>query len=207
MSDLMLDVDQAGELKAAFRRGGWTNALIKLACEGDLLAKFKLVVEGSATIVPVAPKEEIPVSTIVNVDRSIKPAYPGFVKRVMHPELEITGFAEYDIASAVSLWLYDKQKNGGVTTGQTIYDYLKKNRMLESCGNLQDALAIQKLGVAAFRKVFGNSVVYFWKSVVQSRGGHFSVPYLYVRGGRVVLRWGWLGYDWYGRKPAVRFAK
>ncbi|MCH7492873.1 hypothetical protein IID19_04805 [Patescibacteria group bacterium] len=51
MSDLMLDVDQARELKAAFRRGDWTNALIKRACEGDSLAQFKLVVEGSAEIV------------------------------------------------------------------------------------------------------------------------------------------------------------
>ena len=29
MSDLMLDVDQAGELKAAFRRGDWTKTEIK----------------------------------------------------------------------------------------------------------------------------------------------------------------------------------
>lgn len=35
MSDLMLDVDQAGELKAAFRRGDWTNAEIKRLCEGN----------------------------------------------------------------------------------------------------------------------------------------------------------------------------
>ena len=41
MSDLMLDVDQAGELKAAFRRGDWTNAEIKKLCEGDLLARIR----------------------------------------------------------------------------------------------------------------------------------------------------------------------
>ena len=29
MSDLMLDVDQAGELKAAFRRGDWTKTEVK----------------------------------------------------------------------------------------------------------------------------------------------------------------------------------
>ena len=204
MSDLMLDVDQAGELKAAFRRGDWTNALIKRACEGDLLAQFKLVVEGSATIVPVAPKEQIPATTIVHIDRSIKSTYPDFVKKVMYPELETTGLAEYDIISAVSLWLHDNQKNG-VVTGQVIYDYLEKNNMLESCGNLQDALAIQKLGVAAFKKTFDNKTVYFWKSVVQNHDGNLHVPYLYVHGGKVVLRWRWLGLDWHGFKPAVRF--
>lgn len=52
MSNLMLDVDQAGELKAAFRRGNWTNEEIKRACEGDLLARFRQVVLGLSTIEP-----------------------------------------------------------------------------------------------------------------------------------------------------------
>lgn len=51
MSDLMLDVDQAGELKAAFRRGDWTNTEIKKACEGDALAKFRKVIQDLAEIV------------------------------------------------------------------------------------------------------------------------------------------------------------
>jgi hypothetical protein len=34
---LMLDVDQAGELKAAFRRYGWTNKDIKKLCESAIL--------------------------------------------------------------------------------------------------------------------------------------------------------------------------
>ena len=51
MSDLMLDVDQAGELKAAFRRGNWSNAEIKLFCQGDTSTKVREVVVGNATIV------------------------------------------------------------------------------------------------------------------------------------------------------------
>jgi hypothetical protein len=51
MSNLMLDVDQAGELKAAFRRNDWTNGQIKKLCEGDILAKVRLVLEGTAEIV------------------------------------------------------------------------------------------------------------------------------------------------------------
>lgn len=50
MSNLMLDVDQAGELKAAFRRGNWTNKEIKKLCEGDILAKVREVVLGYASI-------------------------------------------------------------------------------------------------------------------------------------------------------------
>src|SRR3989344_873488 len=51
MSNLMLDVDQAGELKAAFQRGGWTNGQIKSLCEGDILSRVKMVLEGTAEIV------------------------------------------------------------------------------------------------------------------------------------------------------------
>ena len=50
MSDLKLDVDQASELKAAFRRGDWTNAEIKKICEGNILADFRKVVKGLAEI-------------------------------------------------------------------------------------------------------------------------------------------------------------
>ncbi len=50
MSDLTLDVDQAGELKAAFRRGNWTNSEIKTLSEGDRLAKVRLFVRGDAVI-------------------------------------------------------------------------------------------------------------------------------------------------------------
>lgn len=147
--------------------------------------------------------------TIVEVDRSVRPVYPDWVDKVIHPELESTGPDTFDILKDVSLWLHDKQKNAGVTTGKVIYDYLKKNNILESCGSLQDALAIQKLGVAAFKKAFGNKVVYFWKSVVRDRrDGYLVVPYLRylcVCGGRVVLRWLWLDGGWYGGNPAVRF--
>jgi hypothetical protein len=43
MSDLMFDVDQAGELKAAFRRAGWTNQEINRLCEDDTLARVRMV--------------------------------------------------------------------------------------------------------------------------------------------------------------------
>jgi hypothetical protein len=46
----MLDVDQAGELKRAFRRGDWTNAEVKKLSEGDILAQVRMVVRGLAEI-------------------------------------------------------------------------------------------------------------------------------------------------------------
>ncbi|MBI4092896.1 MAG: hypothetical protein HY420_03145 [Candidatus Kerfeldbacteria bacterium] len=204
MSDLMLDVDQAGELKAAFRRGDWTNAEIKRLSEGDVLSQVRRVIQGSAVIV--VKKEEFLLDTIVRVNRSVRPAYPDWVDKVMNPELESTGPAEYDLATSIALWLHEGQQ-GGVVTGQVIYAYLNEHDLLRSCLSLQDALEIQKNGVAVFQKVFGDKIVYFWKSVVQNRDDrNLHVPCLYVHGDRVVLHWDWLGHDWDDGEPAVRFA-
>ncbi|HDZ85654.1 MAG TPA: hypothetical protein ENH35_03860 [Candidatus Moranbacteria bacterium] len=59
MSDLMLDVDQAGELKSAFRRGDWTNAEIKKLSEGNVLTHVRQVVLGNAKIVQIKSLEFI----------------------------------------------------------------------------------------------------------------------------------------------------
>lgn len=52
MSDLKLDVDQASELKAAFRRGDWTNADIKLFSEAskEKLKLFRNELRGELTV-------------------------------------------------------------------------------------------------------------------------------------------------------------
>ena len=46
MSDLMLDVGQANELKLAFRRANYTNDDIKRLCEGNVLADVRTVLLG-----------------------------------------------------------------------------------------------------------------------------------------------------------------
>ena len=52
-NDLMLDVDQAGELKMSFRRNGYTNADIKTLSEGNILGEVLKVIRGQAEIVPI----------------------------------------------------------------------------------------------------------------------------------------------------------
>jgi len=64
MSDLMLDVDQASELKAAFRRAGWNNALIKKFCEGDNPSKTRKFLESGCQLVIKGPGAFV-------VDRSV----------------------------------------------------------------------------------------------------------------------------------------
>jgi hypothetical protein len=48
--DLMLDVDQAGELKRAFRRHGWTNKDIKTLSERNILGEVLKVIRKQAEI-------------------------------------------------------------------------------------------------------------------------------------------------------------
>ncbi len=51
MSEIKLDVDQASELKAAFRREDYSNEEIKMLCERKgLLADVRRVLRGHATI-------------------------------------------------------------------------------------------------------------------------------------------------------------
>ncbi len=154
---------------------------------------------------PPAPKPEVPLDTIIRVDRSVRPVYPDWMKKVMHPELEATGPAEYDLAT-VQLWLHDGQKDGNWVKGQRIYDHLKKTDTLKTCLGLRDGEEIKKKGIEVFRKFFGGKAVFLWASVVQDRDGNLRVPYLIVNGGEVVVHWLWLDYDWRVNDPAARFA-
>lgn len=51
MSDLMLDVGLANELKMAFRRHGYSSEEIKKLSEGNFLGQFLLVLRGRAEVV------------------------------------------------------------------------------------------------------------------------------------------------------------
>ena len=194
---------QTHQLMEALEAKGFTpNHVTKLG-QFARLGDIPKLLDGQLALVDVA---EVPLDTTVHVDRSVHPTYPDWMYRVLHLDLECTGPDDYNLTTAVSLWLHDDQK-GGVATGNVIYAFLKEHGMIESCLSLQDALAIQKKGVAVFRRVFGDNVVYFWKSVVRRRdSGRLLVPYLYVSGDEVVLRWSWLGGGWYGHEPAARFA-
>lgn len=215
MSDLKLDVDQAGEIKAAFRRergsngSEWTNEKIKALTERKGLFGGVLdVLESRAAIVLQLELEKKPdpiLDTIIRVDRSIRPVYPDWVKTVMHPELENTGPDEYDLAT-IEPWLHDGQKNGKWIGGQDLYEHHKKYEMLASSLSLRDGEEIQKKGIVVFRKFFGGKAVFLWKSVVQDRDGNLDVPCLVGRGDEVVVLWYWLGLNWDGGYPALRFA-
>src|SRR3989338_1602851 len=77
------------------------------------------------------PLPEPVLDFIIRVDRSVKPSYPDWMKKLMYPDLELTGPAEYDIQK-LGLWLHDDQKDG-VVSGNTIYTKLEKDNALADC--------------------------------------------------------------------------
>jgi hypothetical protein len=183
-----------GQIEAAVNKLGGMDGLKRF------LADELVVAERQPKF---APKAELPLNTIIRVDRSIRPVYPEWVKKVMHPELEDTGPAEYDLAK-VEQWLHDEQKKG-VMVGNRIYEHLKSNNMLASCLGLRDLEEIQKKGVRCFPKPVKGNAVFGWKSVVLGHGGNLSVPCLVEVGGGVLLDWYWLTHDWSDERPALRF--
>ncbi|MDD3531256.1 MAG: hypothetical protein PHV99_01550 [Candidatus Pacebacteria bacterium] len=146
----------------------------------------------------------------IHIDRSTRPAYPYFVDKdcINDPDfiaLEQTGPADYALGS-LEQYLHGAQKTGGWERGEAIYEYLKGSNTLSSCLGLADLLAIQKLGIEAFRKHFASKVVSGWKSVVRDRDGNPFVPCLVEGDGGVVLFWTWFERGWNSRSPALRFA-
>jgi len=183
-----------GQIEAVLNKIGGEAAIPRL------LAGELVVVERE----PPTPKPEVPLDTIIRVDRSVRPVYPDWMKKVMHPELEGAGPSEYDLAT-VEQWLHDDQKKG-VVVGNRIYDHLKKTDTLKTCLGLRDGEEIKKKGIEVFRKFFGGKAVFLWASVVRRRGGFLDVPCLIGDGGGVVVYWRWLDVGWLGSSPAARFA-
>lgn len=143
------------------------------------------------------------VDTIIRIDRTIRPAYPRWVQKIMHPELENTGPAEFALAK-IELWQHPAEKERMYCI-RGVYEYLKENDMFKTCLSLRDGEEIKKKGFNVFRKFFGGITAYLWKSVVRNSHGVLFVPYLCSNDGWVVLDWARVDHDRYSLGFALRF--
>lgn len=151
-----------------------------------------------------APAPEPLLDSFVCVHDSRRVFHPGWVRTFLHPELQATSPAEYDL-STTKLWLHDGQKCGAVT-GNTIYDQLKKDNALTECLGFYDLVAIAAKGVVVFHSFYANKAVFGWRSVVLSQDDELRVPFLCEhRGTMVMLNWGWVGDHRGVDSPALRF--
>ncbi len=139
---------------------------------------------------------------LVTVDRLSKLVYPGFVDRVMHPELEVGGHASYNITS-VARWLHPDQ--GKSVTGKEIYDTLRESGAISRCLNLRDGQAISRMGVRRFRRLFDGQSPFLWGSVVQDNTGYLLVPYLHDAFDEIEVGWEFLESRFTMKYPALCF--
>ncbi len=165
---------------------------------------------------PFKLKRDSKIVTRLIVDRTIRPTYPEWVKTVMHPELELSGyvyeyegFYEDDCPDLlyIHLWLHEDQIDRKKSvTGNTIYAYLKNNDMLKTCMSLRDAEEIYELGHKAFRKFFKvDTTLIFWKSVVQDVDGNLYVPFIKNEGTSCIFDWSSLEEEFNDSDFAARF--
>lgn len=81
MSDLMLDVGQANELKLAFRRADYEASQVKSLCEGDILTQVRQVLLGNARIVPIELAPATPLAQAVRNTLTVLP-YLTILERI-----------------------------------------------------------------------------------------------------------------------------
>jgi hypothetical protein len=184
MSDLMLDVDQAGELKAAFRRANYTNAEIKKLSEGNILAQVRNVLKGVSIISPM--------SHVIDCDAN--PYIPNNWKVEEHQK---GGMWQWDL-KRVSLYFSKSQKKEKTIIGNDLRKELQGKPVLNA--NVLDYLLKHP---ELIPEEWKNQYIFFWGTIYRGSGGSLCVRYLGWRGDR--WSWGchWLGSGWNSTNPAV----
>jgi hypothetical protein len=134
---------------------------------------------------------------MITVDRKKEFEKPESYVSAADPELQNAGPLSYDLA-ALELWSHSKQKRSkGRVSGVEVYKYLEKEDLLKRCLTALDGEVIAKtVSVSDFLRIFGNSGVPLWGTVVELEGRKLRVSYLTVVGGAIKHFWTALKLDW-----------
>ncbi len=194
MSEIKLDVDQASELKAAFRREDWTNEEIKMLCERKgFLADVRQALRGYATITIV--------EHVINCDAD--PFNPWAKDGWTVEEHQKGGQWKFD-PKQVEFFLASGQKDGKVLEGNKLRKELAKKSVFNA--NVLDYLLANPHLIPEEWKTDGNGntrYIFFWGTVYRGRGGDLCVRYLYWRDDGWYWSYDWLDNDWHGHNPAA----
>lgn len=202
MSALMLDVDQAGELKAAFRRGDWTNAEIKLLCEGDRLAEVRSYVCGLAEI-KLIPRI-LDCSSLFNLKEFLGEGWDVVEQDERALALTQVDFTQIQFVTGL------KEKETSIK-GEEKLRRLKEEQpsLIRHGGNQFLALwqDYQKNGadsvLEGLRKTKGIIYLDFLGLILRGPRGHWCVLFLYWRGDSWDWHYRWLARDWRVRRFSV----
>jgi len=147
----------------------------------------------SAPPLPPAPPVASAVSSVkadgdVRVDREGVVKYPSYKTGFLFPNLEKTGPSSYKMGSLVP-WIHSGQEKQGRVSAMDILNGLRSG-LINRCLGLQDGIAIQALGLEAFRaSKFKGLTIYLWRSAISGRGSTLYVPYLKSDGTELELLW------------------
>jgi hypothetical protein len=174
MSDLMLDVGQANELKLAFRKANYTNDDIKRLCEGSVLADVRNVLLGHAEVKLV---EHV-------IDLDADPFVPNNWKVEKHQQ---GGSFKWD-PKQVQFYLSEPQRKEKSIEGNKLRKELEGKPVFNA--NLLDYLLAHPHLIPEDWKQDEKGrtrYIFFWGTIYRH-----SDDYLYVR----CLDWGDGGWDW-----------
>jgi len=204
-TDLMLDVDQAGELKAAFRRtrgsdgSEWTNERIKKLSEGSILGQVLDVINGQSTIMQIEKKVSETKSNLLVVDYGVAPSLID-LKVKAHPKRK--DIAKYDL-SKIERVLTLKSRENCISGHENLKRLKASGRTLLDIRVLEELLKHPEL----IPEEWKNGRTYFWGTIFRHSGGRLFVACLDWGGGGWDWHFHWLGLAWDDYGPAACLAK
>ncbi|HBA36514.1 TPA: hypothetical protein DCZ15_01415 [Candidatus Falkowbacteria bacterium] len=181
----MLDVNQAAELKFAFRRNGWNNVEIKTLSEGDILADVLKVIKGQAEIRII--------ERLIDCDSA--PFIPDGWSVEKHKK---GGMFKFN-PGKISLYLSKKQKKGG-TGGHYLRKELSNKPVMNA--NVLDYLLTHPELIPEEWKWKGKCI-FFWGTIYRSYDGLLLVRYLSWNGSEWYWDYFWLGRGFYSSDLAA----
>lgn len=152
-------------------------------------------------------KFRVKISPIIDIEP--RPRHlENWMKNYCYHEPRRYWLGRVNIQTNCRQWLHELQtKHSKTMPGYMIHEYLCANKSIKNCYDLSELLAIQKKGVAFFRKHFKGKKVFGWRGTVETMVGGCSVPYLYESEGKVILSWSSLSNDWDQKCPALMYRK
>jgi hypothetical protein len=200
MSDLMLDVGLANELKLAFRRHGFTSEEVKRLTEGDTLGQFRQVLLGGAAIVPVE-------QPVIDLDR--EPKCPNGLKLASHTK---GGQFTWD-PSKFKLHLDPGQMGKKWMRGHDLKQRLADLPLQKWNATMLDFLLANPERIAEIEKAtdenwkideHGNTrYIFFWNSEFSVSDGDRCIRCLYWYGDSWQSSYGWLDDNWNSQGPTA----
>lgn len=126
---------------------------------------------------------------IIVPDRKNSPAYPNWLRGLIHLELELAGPPSFDVSRPHKIY-----PAKGLTL-RAFYEKLMNDNLLGKIVNLADILAIRARGPRFYKRHFAGEILFALSSAAQNRHGDLFVPSLIGCDVAVDLDWNWIDGD------------